>query len=124
MWTAFQDARRPALVDSLGNRIEVPEPVFRLLAHVVEQVAAGKAIQLIPEHELLTTQAAANILGMSRPHLVKLLETSEIPFERVGSHRRIRFADVAAFARRRSEKRRTALGTMTREIQEAGLYDR
>ena len=59
-----------------------------------------------------------------RPHLVKLLETKEIPFQKVGTHRRIRFADVAAYARKRAEARRKVMGAMTREIQEAGLYDR
>ena len=124
MRTALQAPRRPALVDATGGQIELPEPVFRLLCHVVEQVSSGRAVQLLPEHELVTTQAAAKLLGVSRPHLVKLLEAREIPFHKVGSHRRIRFADVAAYARKRAEARRKALGSMTREIQEAGLYDR
>jgi excisionase family DNA binding protein len=124
MRTALQDTRRAALVDATGRKIEVPEAVFRLLCHVVEQVSAGRAVQLFPEHELVTTQAAANLLGVSRPHLVKLLETQEIPFQKVGTHRRIRLADIAAYARKRSDLRREALGSLTREIQEAGLYDR
>jgi len=124
MRTALQAPRRPALVDATGGQIEMPEPLFQLLCHVVEQVSSGRAVQLLPEHELVTTQAAAKLLGVSRPHLVKLLEAREIPFHKVGSHRRIRFADVAAYARKRAEARRKALGSMTREIQEAGLYDR
>lgn len=124
MRTALQAPRRPALVDATGRQIELPDPVFRLLCHVVEQVSAGRAVQLFPEHELVTTQAAANLLGVSRPHLVKLLETKEIPFQKVGTHRRIRFADVTAYARKRAEARRKVMGAMTREIQEAGLYDR
>ena len=124
MRTALQAPRRPALVDATGRQIEMPEPLFQLMCQVVEEVSAGRAVQLLPEHELVTTQAAANLLGVSRPHLVKLLEAREIPFHKVGSHRRVRFADVAAYARKRAETRRKALGSMTREIEEAGLYDR
>jgi len=120
----LKERQRPALVGATGERIELPEPLFALLCHVVDQVQSGQAVVLVPEHELLTTQAAANYLGMSRPYLIKLLESGKIPFEKVGTHRRIRFGDLTAFARRRTEARRTALGSLTRQIEEAGLYDR
>lgn len=103
----LQERQRPSLVGATGERIELPDPLFNLLCHVVDQVQAGQAVVLVPEHELLTTQAAANFLGMSRPHLVKLLESGQIAFEKVGTHRRIRFGDLTAFARRRGESRRT-----------------
>ena len=121
---ALQDRQRPALVGGSGQRIELPEALFSFLVHVVEQVREGKSMVFIPEHELLTTQAAANILGMSRPHLVNLLESNEIPFEKVGTHRRIRFGDVIAYARQRSSGRRKALAQMTNDVEAAGLYDR
>lgn len=124
MHRALQERQRPALVGSSGERIELPEALYGWMVHVVEQVREGKAVVLIPEHELLTTQAAANILGMSRPHLVKLLESGEIPFEKVGTHRRIRFGDAMKYLRQRTVGRRLALSKLTAEVEAAGLYDR
>lgn len=119
---AFNDCRRPALVNENGERIELPNALFRWMVQAVEQVRAGKAVFLIPENEQLTTQAAANMLGVSRPHLVKMLEAGELPFEKVGTHRRIRFGDVAAYMRKRSEQRRAALSKLTAAVESAGLY--
>jgi len=109
-------------VNENGERIELPNALFRWMVQAVEQVRAGKAVFLIPENEQLTTQAAANMLGVSRPHLVKMLEAGELPFEKVGTHRRIRFGDVAAYMRKRSEQRRAALSKLTAAVEAAGLY--
>jgi excisionase family DNA binding protein len=78
-----------------------------------------------PVDQSLTTQEAANFLGISRPTLVKLLESGEIPFERPGAgrHRRVRLQDVVAYQERKRVQRRTALDELTREAADAGLYD-
>jgi excisionase family DNA binding protein len=120
----LQERKRPALVSSSGEQIEFPDALFDWMVHAVDQMSVGKSAALIPEHDLLTTQAAANVLGVSRPHLVKMLEAGEIPFEKVGTHRRIRFGDVMSYARSRSERRRAALSEWTAEVEAAGLYDR
>lgn len=82
----------------------------------------GKVISLVPETQELTTQAAANILGVSRPHLIKLLESGKLAFHKVGAHRRICLKDLVAFQQTRDRGRRTALDDLARKAQEAGLY--
>ena len=96
-----------------------------LLVEVAHAMRAGKAITVAPVDQSLTTQEAANFLGISRPTLVKLLESGEIPFERPGAgrHRRVRLQDVVAYQERKRVQRRTALDELTREAADAGLYD-
>ena len=112
-----------ALVGADGLRLPLPESVQRLLARVVHELARGNAVTVVPVQADLTTQEAADLLNVSRPFLVKLLEAGEIPFHRVGTHRRVRLEDVLAYRRRRSQGRREALAELLREAQAAGLYD-
>src|ERR1700685_2663679 len=82
----------------------------------------GKIITLVPRTQRLTTQEAADFLGISRPTRVKLLEDGKIPYDQPGWHRRIGFTDLLAFAERRHESRRAALDQMTEDAGEAGIY--
>ena len=116
------ETKPPALVDERGNRLELPRPIYDLLVRVASAMQEGKVISLVPETQELTTQAAANILGGSRPRLLKLLETAQIPFHRVGAHRRIRMKDLVGFQQKRDQNRRQALDELARKAQEAGLY--
>jgi len=112
----------PALVYEHGNRTELPRPIYDLLVRVASAMQEGKVISLVPETQELTTQAAANMLGVSRPHLIKLLESGKLAFHKVGAHRRIRLKDLVAFQHARDRDRRTALDDLARKAQEAGLY--
>ena len=114
---------RAALVDEVGNRVELPGALFQHLLRIVRLMSERRAIVMIPEDETFTTQAAANYLGMSRQHLVNLLEEGRIPFHRVGSHRRVFFRDLLAFEKKRDADRREALDRLMHEVDEAGLYD-
>lgn len=105
-----------------GQQVPLPEEVYGLLVEVVEAMREGKVITLVPHTQRLTTQEAADFLGVSRPTLVKLLEEGKIPFEQPGRHRRVLFTDVLAYRERMREERRTLLNDMTREASEAGLY--
>lgn len=119
----FRSETQPAaLVDGRGNRLELPQPIYDLLVRVASAMQEGKVISLIPETQELTTQAAANILGVSRPHLIKLLEDGQLPFHKVGAHRRIRMKDLITFQQTRDRERRAALDELARKAQEAGLY--
>jgi excisionase family DNA binding protein len=118
----LSDTRPPALVDERGERTELPKPVYELLVKVASALQEGKVITLVPETQELTTQAAANLLGVSRPHVVKLIEDGQLPCHKVGAHRRIRMKDLLAFQRLRDQSRREALDEMARRAQEAGLY--
>ena len=82
------------LVGANGERINIPEPIYQVLLQVVQAMASGKAISIIPQQQELTTQQAAEFLSVSRPYLIKLLEQGEIPHIKVGSHRRVRFDDL------------------------------
>jgi len=82
------------------------------------------SIILLPEDAALTTQAAADLLGMSRPFLLRLLDSGVIPFHRVGSHRRVRLSDVENYQVQRDRDRQDRLDALTMAIDEAGVYDR
>jgi excisionase family DNA binding protein len=90
---------------------------------VIEDLHRGKAVVLMPEEETFTTQAAANFLGMSRQFFVTLLESGQIPFHRVGSHRRVYFKDLRDYSRKRDGERRTGMKQLFDEVKQAGLYD-
>jgi excisionase family DNA binding protein len=111
------------LVGPDGREIAIPEPVHELLLMILKDLQAGKAISVVPEHQQLTTQRAANILGVSRPFLVKLVENGDIPFHMVGSHRRIYLRDLLDYKRRRDAARHGAINDMARSEMEAGTYD-
>lgn len=112
-----------ALIDADGNRTHLPEALFAHFARIVRLMSEKKAIVLVPEDEAFTTQAAANYLGVSRQHLVDLLEKKEIPHHKVGTHRRVTFKDLLAYERTRDATRREALDKLAAAAEAAGLYD-
>ena len=112
-----------ALIDGQGNRTHIPEVLFNHLARIVRLMSERKAIVMMPEDEAFTTQAAANYLGVSRQFFVNLLEKGEIPFHRVGTHRRVTFRDLLAYEKQRDRNRREAMDRMTDQVIAAGKYD-
>jgi excisionase family DNA binding protein len=112
------------LVGSNGRQIAIPKPVHDLLLVILNNLNAGKAVSIVPEHRQLTTQSAANILGVSRVFLVGLLENGEMPFHMVGSHRRIYLRDLLDYKRRRDAARHAAIDNMAKAEMEAGTYDK
>jgi excisionase family DNA binding protein len=105
-----------------GEQAPLPEEVYRILIRVVEALREGKAITVVPLTQRLTTQEAADFLGVSRPTLVKLLDQGKIPYEQPGRHRRILFSDLLHYAERRQDERSAALDQMTEEASAAGIY--
>ena len=114
----------PELVGSDGERVQLPDTVYRLLKDIARNMQLGRAVVLIPENQQLTTQRAAGLLGVSRPYLVKLLDAGELPYHKAGSHRRIYLKDVIAYQQRRDAERKAALDRIARDAFESGLYDR
>ncbi len=114
---------RPVLLGREGAHVEIPEPLFHVLTKAVRLMASGQAVTLLSENEEFTTQAAADYLGMSRPHLIKLLEQGELPFHFVGTHRRIYLKDLKEFEAKRDRQRRESMAALNRKVSEAGLYD-
>ena len=118
------DGRSAALVGPDGERVVLPEEVFEVFRGVVDAMSQGQAVVVAPVHQRLTTQQAADLLGMSRPTFVKLLDAGEIPHDRPRRHRRVRLDDLLAYAERRSAESRAALDRMVEIAQEAGMYER
>lgn len=110
------------LVGPNGETIELPASAFRFLHGLVHHLARGRAVALVPVDKELTTQRAADILNVSRPYLVQLLDEGVIPHSKTGRHRRVRFDDLMAFKERRDAERRTALRELTQLNQELGPY--
>ena len=106
-----------------GEQVPLPAEVYRLLRQVVDVMRHGKATLVAPQGLFLTTQEAADFLGVSRPTLVKLLEDGAIAFEKPNRHRRVRLQDVVDFQHRRRAERRAVLDQLTEEASEMGLYD-
>jgi excisionase family DNA binding protein len=114
---------RPRLVGARGGEeIELPASLARLLADVVELLRRGDGVTVVPYQRELTTQQAADLLNVSRPYLIRLLDADCIPYRRLGTHRRLRLGDVVAYKARRDAERRVALDELTALSQEAGLY--
>jgi excisionase family DNA binding protein len=107
------------LVGPDGRRLRLPAPVYDVLCHVVLAMAHGQAVTIAPHNQRLTTQEAADILGVSRPTLVKMLDEGRIPFEQPGRHRRVLLRDVLDFQERRRAAREAALDEII-EISEEG----
>jgi excisionase family DNA binding protein len=107
--------RRPVakLVSPDGIEVEIPASAFAALQAVVRDMAQGHTITLIPHDKELTTREAADILNVSRPFLVRLLDRGEIPYHRVGTHRRLRVEDVLAYRELRAARRREKLRELT-----------
>jgi excisionase family DNA binding protein len=109
---------RPCLIGPDGSHLELPHSVFQALAFVVRGMAAGQTITLVPSGKQMTTQQAADMLHMSRPHLIKLLDRGAIPFERVGTHRRLSVDDVLHYKDQRAREREEQLDELSRLSQE------
>jgi excisionase family DNA binding protein len=106
------------LVGPDGQEIPFPASAFRALQRVIEAMSRGATIVLVPQGRELTTRQAAELLHVSRPFLVRNLLGKEIPFEKVGSHRRVRLEDVLAYRERRARERRALLDDMTAAAQD------
>jgi excisionase family DNA binding protein len=104
------------------DALVVPRAAAVMLARILGMLANGEGVQIVPDTAELTTQQAADFLNVSRPYLIKLLESGEIAFRRVGTHRRITFQDLREYKRRDDLTRRRAADDLTRLSQELGLY--
>lgn len=102
--------------------VQIPPSVFHILCFVVHHMSHGDAISLMPLNMQLTTQSAADLLGVSRPFLIKLLERGVMPFTKTGKHRRIKLQDVLDYKERRDREALDALAELAREAQRAGDY--
>jgi excisionase family DNA binding protein len=101
--------------------VKLPAPAVSLLLRILEEMARGNAVTIIPVHAELTTQEAADMLNISRPTLIELLEEGKIEYRRVGTHRRVRFEALMKYKRQADEARRAALAELAAYDQELGI---
>jgi excisionase family DNA binding protein len=107
--------------DDVAHSIELPTSALTMLMEVLGELAAGNAVQIVPVHAELTTQEAANILNVSRPHLVKLLEEGQLPHHKAGRHRRVLFSNLMAYKKKRDAASLAAMQELATQAQELGL---
>lgn len=115
------DGRSLALVRN-GVQAELPRSVRALLTRIAEVLASGRGVAVVPVDQELTTREAADLLGVSRPTLIKLLDAGEIDYSRPNSSRRIPLDQVLRYKERRSRMRRQLLSEMTADAVELGMY--
>jgi excisionase family DNA binding protein len=103
------------------NMVRLPASVVEMLVRILDEMARGNTMTLIPVHAELTTQEAANMLAISRPSLIQLLDAGTIAYRRVGTHRRIRFEALMEYKRKSDADRRAVLAELAAYDQELGL---
>lgn len=110
------------LHDPQDDELTVPRPAAELLRQILSAMAAGVPVSVIPAHAELTTQQAADLLNVSRPHVIKLLEQGEIEYRLVGTHRRVLASSVRAFKESSERSQTAAADDLARLTEEMGLY--
>jgi excisionase family DNA binding protein len=109
------------VVVRVGDRdVPLPEPAVVVLKETLGELAEGHSVRVLRDDREVTTQEAADILNLSRPHFVRLLEQGKLPFHMVGTHRRVLLADVLAYKAERSAKRDAAFRELADEAQKHG----
>ena len=121
--TQLQTENPEIEIEETQERIKLPLKALELLTAVLKAMGEGKPISIVPIATEMTTQKAAEVLGCSRPHLVKLLEEGQIPYTLIGKHRRVKFEDVMGYRKQLKDKQRQLLIEIMKTDEESGLYD-
>ena len=110
-------------IEETGEKIILPVKALIFLGEILKAMSQGKPISIVPIATEVTTQSAAEMLGCSRPHLVKLLEEGKIEFTKIGKHRRIKYEDVVEYKRKMKEEQKKHIIEIMNNDEELGLYD-
>jgi len=110
-------------IEESGEKIILPLKALNLLGEILKAMSQGKPISIVPIATEVTTQSAAEILGCSRPYLVKLLEEGKIEYTKVGKHRRIKYEDVIDYKKKMKEEQKKRLIEIMHADEDLGLYD-
>lgn len=110
-------------IEETNDKIKIPLSALKLLGDILKAMSQGKLISLVSISTELTTQAAAEFIGCSRPHLVKLLEDGKIAYTKVGKHRRIKFDDIVKYRNQMKNQQKQHIIDIMNADEETGLYD-
>lgn len=110
-------------IEETKESIRIPLKALQLLAKILKETSQGKPVSIVPIATEITTQAAAELIGCSRPHLVKLLENGEINFNKIGKHRRIKYQDIINYKRKMKAQQRQLLIEIMKSDEASDLYD-
>jgi excisionase family DNA binding protein len=108
-------------IEDKSNFLKVPTKAMNLFLEIMEKMAEGRSVTLIPSDSQVSTQQAADMLNVSRPHLVKLLEEGKIPYRKIGSHRRIDLKDLLDYEEKQKKNRKDQLDFLSRQAQKLNL---
>ncbi len=120
---ALQSENPEIEIEETSEKIRIPIKALKLLAKILKATSEGKPISVVPVATEMTTQSAADLLGCSRPHFVKLLENGKIPFTMVGRHRRVKYENVLDYKKDLKSKQEKAIIDIMKSDEELGLYD-
>jgi excisionase family DNA binding protein len=110
-------------IEETGEKIKLPVKALKLLGEILKAMSEGRPVSIVPIATEVTTQMAAELLGCSRPYLVKLLEEGKIEYTKVGKHRRIKYEDVIRYKQKMKEEQKKHLIDIMNADEELGLYD-
>lgn len=110
-------------IEETGAKIVVPIKALKMLGEILKAMSKGNPITIVPQATEVTTQMASEILGCSRPYIVKLLEEGKIDYTKIGKHRRIKYEDIVNYKRRTKEEQKALLIDIMNSDEESGLYD-
>lgn len=110
-------------IEESKEKIRIPLNALKLLAKILKETSKGRPVSIVPVATEVTTQAAAEILGCSRPHIVKLLESGKIKFTKVGKHRRIMYEDIIAYKNEMKIHQERLIKEIMEADEKSGLYD-
>jgi len=108
-------------IQETGEFITIPKKALSLLSTIIQNMAEGKTISIVPSNSEVSTQQAADMLNVSRPHLIKLLKAKKIPYKKVGSHRRILLKDIMEYKEQQAKEREAQLDFLANQAQDLNL---
>ena len=123
MLSEITDKNPEIEIEETKAKIKIPLKALNLLAKILKETSLGRPVSIVPVATEVTTQAAAEIIGCSRPHIVKLLEEGKIKFTKVGKHRRIKYEDIMAYKNQMKNNQALLISQMMESDENLGLYD-
>lgn len=119
----LKDSTPEIEIEETHKKVRIPIMALKLLAKILKETSKGNLVTVVPIATEMTTQAAADYIGVSRPYLVKLLEEDKLPYLKVGRHRRVKFEDVQSYKKQMQVTQKEGLKRIISDSEDLGLYD-